>query len=116
LTNVFEVLPLTEPVCAHAVTRPLSLANPTPLEAAARSRANHVHAASCSLSRRATLWTRFGQHFDGDFGGFVPSRISYAVRVDRILACGRAIYSWGFGETFANVISLAAVFAENKLI
>lgn len=82
MTNVFEVPALTEPVCAHAVTRPLSLANPTPLEAAARSRADHVHAATCSLRRRAALWTWFGQNFDGDFRGFVPSRIGDTVRVN----------------------------------
>lgn len=32
---------------AHAITRPLGLAHPTPLEAAASACADHVHAATC---------------------------------------------------------------------
>jgi len=39
---------LTKPMASHALTSPFCLTDPTPVETALRSRANHVHTSTCT--------------------------------------------------------------------
>jgi len=53
----------------HALSRPLHLTNPAPLEAAARFCTDHVHTAAVSLGRCSTAGAGFADDPDGDGAG-----------------------------------------------
>jgi hypothetical protein len=48
-------------MAAHTVAGPLCLADPAPLEVALRTRAYHVHAATCAHQTRVALWFEMSQ-------------------------------------------------------
>lgn len=112
---MFELLP--EPVGAHAVARPLRLADPAPLEAAAGPCANHVHAAASAFRRRAALRARLCRNFDRHLRRFVPSGVSDAARIDRVFAGSLSVVDRRrFRKALADVEALTAGFAEHKLL
>ena len=51
-------LPLSKPMTCHALSRPLSLADPAPVQGATRLGANHMHAPTIPFSRCPTARTR----------------------------------------------------------
>lgn len=104
-----------EPMLCHAVAGPLGLADPAPVEAAAGSGANHVHAATGSLSRRSALWARLCGDFDGDVRCFVPASVGHPRWIDRVFARAGTVDCWSVGKALADVKSLPAVFAEHEL-
>lgn len=102
---------LSEPVCCHAVPGPWGLADPAPLETASGPCANHVHTAPISFGRRSTLGTRFGCHFDGNFGSLIPPSFGRTQRIDCVVWCSACIRLRCF-QTFSYVITLQAIAAE----
>jgi hypothetical protein len=48
-------------MAAHTVTGPLRLADPAPLEVALRTRAHHVHAATCAHQTCVAVWFELSQ-------------------------------------------------------
>lgn len=106
---------LTKPMRAHAVSCPFGLAYPTPFKTASCPRTNHVHATACSFRGRSTFGARFCENFYGHFGCFVPTRISDTSRIDRVFTGGWVIDGGGVWETFTDVVTLSAIFAEHKL-
>lgn len=113
--NLMLIPLILKPMLGHAVARPLSLTDPAPVEAAASSRANHVHAATRAFSGRSTLWTRLCGDFDGNFRGFVPSSVGNPRWIDGIFARPQAIDGWSVRKALADVESLSAIFAEHEL-
>lgn len=110
------LIPLVlKPMLCHAVARPFRLADPAPVETAAGSGANHVHAATRAFCRRSALRARLCGDFDGDVRCFVPASVGHPRRIDGIFARAGTVDRWSVGKALADVKSLPAVFAEHEL-
>ncbi len=66
-------LNLTEPVTAHALSSPLGLTDPAPVETALWASADHVHAPSAPFSRCPTFGTRLRGYPNGNSTVSIPT-------------------------------------------
>ena len=106
----------SKPVGGHAVSGPVHLTNPAPVEPTARLGADHVHAAAVPLSGSPAARAGFGDYSDGEtarVGSSAPPR-SWPLSPPTSGLTSLLGEGWRVrGQTVPQVSSLPAVPAEH---